>query len=794
LNRSNGLALFWALIICLLLAHTAYLWLKQRIVPNTNILALLPADRRDPVLQQAFVHMIDLAQQQLVVLIGATEWREARRAAGTYRQVIEQHSHLVELKNSTGQGTVADWLVSFQPHRLGLMEPRDEQALRKQPVQFWTDTALGMLYSPFGALALGAWRDDPFGIFAAWARARAQETPVRPRNGWLFVADGQREYVVMPMTLHVPAFSTAGQDALVPVLDQAVQAARSEVSQVEVLQAGIVLHAAVAGAQAHRELSVIGLGSIAGVVLLMWLTFHSLKPVALIFLPIAIGCIGALSVCWFVFDKIHLITLVFGASLIGVAQDYGIYFLCQRAAADSALDSWRLMRRILVPLALTLVTTLIGYMGLLVTPFPGLSQMAIFSVSGLIFAWLTVILCFPALVRVPPTIKIRLPEPLGWPVVGRDRRSSVAASLFIIFAVFGLARLDVKDDVRLLQNSPKNLIDDQLKVSRLLNLPAPGQFYLVRGGTPDLVLQREETLKRRLDRLIEQRSITRYHAISNWVPSAELQTARHNLVERALLKKDGALAALAAKLGEDQIWVEATRERLLASARPFTTDDFFKSPASEPWRYLWIGKVGDAYASIVALSGVGRASLAGLGQAGSGLDGVQWVDRLADISSLLGNYRRYMSWVLMLSYATVYGLLYPRYRSASWRVLAPTALASISTVAFLGLAGQSLQLFHVLALMLLLGIGVDYGIFFQEQGQHRDPVAALAVGLSALSTLLSFGLLGLSTTPALQAFGMTMAIGITAVWLLVPCFRIEQQRGASAGTEASCLSTAKRRR
>ena len=106
--------------------------------------------------------------------------------------------------------------------------------------------------------------------------------------------------------------------------------------------------------------------------------------------------------------------------------------------------------------------------------------------------------------------------------------------------------------------------------------------------------------------------------------------------------------------------------------------------------------------------------------------------------------------------------------AASICCIGPLALA------LLGLAGQSLQLFHVLALMLLLGVGVDYGIFFQEHPGGRDPIAWLAVVLSALSTLLSFGLLSLSKTPALQAFGSTILIGTVTVWLIVPCFGREQ--------------------
>jgi len=99
----------------------------------------------------------------------------------------------------------------------------------------------------------------------------------------------------------------------------------------------------------------------------------------------------------------------------------------------------------------------------------------------------------------------------------------------------------------------------------------------------------------------------------------------------------------------------------------------------------------------------------------------------------------------------------------------PTVVATALTLALLGLLGQPLQLFNVLALMLLLGIGVDYGIFLIE---HRgDGHAWLAVVLGAASTLLSFGLLALSSTPALRAFGLTMLIGTALVWGLSPFFR-----------------------
>ncbi len=778
MSRRIIFAWVWASVVCLLFIHSFYLWLGKGIAPETDILALLPVQDRDPVLQRAFTRMLNSSQQQLIVLVGADDWAHAHRAASAYVDVMARHPAL--LQSADPMTDQRDWLALFQPHRLNLLTPQAEADLRSRPKDYWTDIALAMLYSPFAGLHLGAWRDDPFGLFGHWVQARAQETPVRRRGGQLFVGDEQRVYVVMPYTLGRPAFSIETQQLVMPVLEQARQVAQATGEQVEVVVAGVILHAAAASEQARREISLIGLGSLIGVVALTWVTFHRFYPIALILLSIGIGCLGALSVCWWLFDRIHMLTLVFGASLIGVAEDYGIYFVCNRFAVGEHIDSTQLLRRLLPGLALTLATTVIGYCGLIFAPFPGLRQMAIFSVLGLVFAWLTVVFWFPTLIYsspAKPTFPVRYGASFShWPVWSVKRPMLVPGVLFGIIAVLGLSRLGVDDDIRLLQNSPKNLVDDQVKLSKLLDMPALVQFYLVRGATPEAVLQREERLKQRLDALIAKRVIRGYQAISNWVPSLQTQGMRRQLIERKLLNQDGPLSAVALKIGENNGWVGAMRQHLLTSASTLTPDDLLKTPASEPWRHLWLGQVGGSYASVVTVRGLTKTGLPTLQQAAAGLDGVRWVDQVDEISSVLGRYRRYMAWVVLVSYFTVYCLLYPRYRGATWRVLAPTLLASVTALALLGMTGQSVQLFHILALMLILGIGVDYGIFFQENPIRRPDTEWLAAGLSALSTLLAFGLLGLSKTPALHAFGVTLSIGIATVWLIVPCFRNDGAR------------------
>lgn len=791
MKQRHLFALLWALVVAALLAHAASLWLDRRIVPDTDILALLPAQERDPVLQQAFTHMVESGQQKVIVLVGAADWDQARRAADAYRAVLAPHADLLSFADLPGAATQQDWLALFQKHRVGLMRTQDEAALRSQPPQYWLDAALTRLYSPFAGPQTGTWQDDPFGLFSGWLQARAQETPVRPRDGRLFVEDGERAYVVLPLQLRLPAFSMAAQERVMPLLAQARQAARNAVPEASVLTAGVILHAAAAGKQASGEVSVIGIGSVIGIVLLMWFSFRSIKPIAYILLLIGVGCLGALSVCLLLFERVHLLTLVFGATLIGVAQDYGIYFLCHRLGTDAGTDSSQLLRRLLPSLLLTLVAAMVGYIGLALTPFPGLRQMAVFSVTGLLFAWLTVVCWYPLLIGPASLKNLRLKHSFGanlvrWPVLRPDWRSALTMLALLTVVLFGWSRLGVNDNIRSLQNPPQDLLNQQRQLGKLLDVPTPVQFYLVRGTSAEMVLQREEILKQRLDPLIANKTISGYQAISNWVPSARTQAERRRLVEDKLLAEGAALSAVAAQIGEDASWRQAIRERF-STTPSLSVAAFLHAPVSEPWRHFWLGQVGGEYASIVALRGLSVASLPALQQAGAGLHGVQWVDKVQEISSVLGRYRQYMGWTLLCSYVAVFCLLCLRYRSSAWRVLAPTAAASAITMALLGMAGHQLQLFHLLALMLLLGVGVDYGIFFQERRERHESAAWMTVSLSAASTLLSFGLLGLSKTPALQAFGLTMLLGTALVWLIVPYFRRAQPAPAiAAAMEETC--------
>lgn len=758
LGTPQWLALAWLLVVAAIGWHQWQFWQAPRL--DTDVFALLPQDDKAPVAQRAMRQLGEQGERRVVIMLGAADWRGAQDAAGRFdASLAAAHAGL---RRAGDGGVAAQALDFYRPWRDALLTDAQRADLRDADTATLATQALERLHG----LNTGqptAWLADPLGLWTAWWSQRGGLTAARPRDGLLWVADpdGQRDWAVLLYETEGSAFRFDGDRRWGDALDAAAAAA----GPVTVLRAGVPLHAEAGAAQGNREMNTIGWGSLAAVIALVWWAFRALRPVALIAVSLLVGCAAALSVTVWVFGQVHLLTLVFGASLVGVAEDFGIHYFTSRLASPNTAR-WPLMKHLLPGLALALLTSVLGYLVLAVVPFPGLRQMAVFSSVGLVAAFLTAVCWFPALdrgalrgSRMAGAVAANLAR---WPAL-RGRRLWTLLALFTLLCAWGASRLHANDDLRQLQSSPPELIKEQIEVSRLLQIPSPAQFFVVQGATPEAVLQREEALKDRLRLQGAKADAPTLSAVSDWVPSATRQADNRLLTAQA---EQQVLAKVSQALGEDL-------RRPAFNPAPLELQAWLASPASVATRAQWLGQVDGGYASAVLIRGLAnRAQAEALHALGEQVEGVHWVDRAGDMSGLLGRFRVTMGWLLLVGHVVVWSAMALRYGRSAWRAWLPTALASLGCLAALGWLGEPFQLFNLLALMLLLGMGVDYGIFLLEHQGEDQGHAWLAVLLGALSTGLSFGLLALSATPALHAFGLTLLIGLALVCLLAPLFRL----------------------
>ncbi len=102
------------------------------------------------------------------------------------------------------------------------------------------------------------------------------------------------------------------------------------------------------------------------------------------------------------------------------------------------------------------------------------------------------------------------------------------------------------------------------------------------------------------------------------------------------------------------------------------------------------------------------------------------------------------------------------------RVVTPMMLSTLVTLALLHGAGVALNLFHLIALVLAAGLGLDYGLFLERAS--ADPAAqrrALhAITICATAACVVFAVLGSSPLPVLRSIGITVVLGVASNFVL----------------------------
>ena len=769
--RANRLAAAWALASILLVAATLVLFARGAPL-QTNLLALLPSTERSAAAERAVTAMHDAGANRAVFLVGHADPAAARQAARRFAAALEASGAFRKVQLEIPAVDPRSLLRASLDFRFGLLADADRLALKqgKFDADQWLTKRLNdpLRFGSVGGLAL-----DPFGFFDRYVASLPYRNLRLELDDGLLVArsdSGAGLHVLVSAELPGSAYADSVQ---APVIAALAQAQDQLGAGVELLRTGAVFFAADARSAAQREVDLIGLGSVAGIVLLLLAVFRSLRPMLLGLLTVCIGLAAGVVVTVLVHGELHLLTLVFGASLIGEAIDYSIQYFGAYAGAGPGWDPQRGMRLVRPGLTLALLTSLLGYGALLLLPFPAVKQIALFALTGLAAAYLSVILLLPALLRRPYSRNLSgVTAPIArfidaWRARVSPRAGLVLALAFLVVLAPGWLHLKRDDDVRSLSNRSPSLLQQEARIRALTGFEIGTQFLLVEGDSAENVLRREEQLVARLQELAAKGELSHYQAISSFVPSAARQTENRSLVGERVLADGAQLERALDRAGlRKGIAPELERAYRASEGRLLEPQAWLASPAAAPFRQLWLGKTESGYASVVVPFGVRNATA--LAEAAHAVEGVACLDKAASVSRLFREYRNSFSYGLAAAVLVVLCVLARRY---GWRggaaVLLPTLLGIAAALGLSGYSGVPMTLFSIMALMLVLGVGVNYAIFLVE-GRGREGTAFLAVLLSAATTVLSFGLLAFSGTPALAQFGRMLVAGIGVAVLLAP--------------------------
>uniref|UniRef100_Q0HQE0 Membrane transport protein MMPL domain-containing protein n=1 Tax=Shewanella sp. (strain MR-7) TaxID=60481 RepID=Q0HQE0_SHESR len=796
----------FAIWLCLMLAAslwTLQLWQNGAKV-QSDILAMLPHLQQDALTARALEQVEStLADQVYLALIAEDEPQAIAAATLLMEQLKTQHTAFTDIRSADLQ--MGEALGQFYfPYRFKLLTPEQTNALSHDGLEHLIASATQQLYNAFSYANSQLLTQDPLLLFPDNLLALAPSSKLSASQGILLAhpqsvdtqkgVDNSEGVAAIVMAKGTDsAFNPNAQLRQQAALTQALNAVSAQYASVKVLQAGALFHAIEATNTAKSEISVLGLASLLGVVLLVWLAFRSVMPLLLAMVTIGSGLLLAVTFTLSVFGELHLLTLVFGTSLIGIAIDYSFHFYCERLS-DNKRSAQATVAYIFPTVSLAFITSALAYVGIGLAPFPGMQQVAIFCASGLLGAYLTLVLAYPLLAgsKLPSGERpLTLAQAYLAKLTGFSNKlvSPWGLSLFALMlagvCLLGISKLNVDDDIRHLQQSPASVTEPEDKLRKLLSGGTDNQFLLVRAPSEEALLQRLEALSPQLDAAIKQQELGNYVSLSRYLPSKQKQDVAYQLQGKIYQSQ---LTTVLNSIGLDVgLALELSAAYLAAKDSYITPTHFFELGLGKQLAPLWLAPLelappeqstesetssdntnlgNDSHGAIVLLGGI--EDIAALKARFAEVPQVQLIDKVADISTVMGHYR--LLTLKLLGLALVIALLLFSLSFGVKRaalVVAVPALSALLTLAILGLVGSPLSLFHALALILVFGIGIDYSLFFASAAQHGKAVM-MAVFMSACSTLLAFGLLAFSQTQAIHYFGLTLSLGIGFTFVLSP--------------------------
>ncbi|MBV1795607.1 MMPL family transporter [Siccirubricoccus sp. G192] len=619
------------------------------------------------------------------------------------------------------------------------------------------EALLRQLGSSMAPLAVQFGLADPPGAFLAMLRGWAGSSSVRVVEGAWFAAGQDRALLLARSRaggMDIPA-----QEAATAAIQAAFLAASP--GPARLLVAGPAVFARDAARAIRGDVERIALLSTGLVALLLWWRFRSALVLAAIAVPVVLSIAAAALVVQLGYGALHGVALGFGITMLGVSLDYPVLMIGHRKAGEPAMAT---RARIGPAFVLAVITATLGLAAMVFSGFPGLSQLGVFSAAGLAAAALATWWLLPRLVVAAELAPVSAGNPAWLAPVEGLRRWRLLGLLPVLAAALYLAARggpDWEGDLQSLSPVPaaSRALDAELRAQ--LGAPEVTQLLVIQGADAEAVLRRQEELWPVLERLRAAGALAGAELAARLLPSIATQEAR-----RAALPAPGELARRLAAAGAGLPFrpdAFAPFLQAVAASRdlpPLRPENLAGTPLGARLEPLLFQREGRWHGP-VALRGVHDA--AAIRAALDGREGVVYVDMRQELGGILARYTaqawHWLGWTGLLVLAVLAAGLRDAGRVV--RVLGSVVAALLVAVAVLTLAGARLSLLHLVALQLVAGIGLDYGLFFSRpllDAEERARTLRTLVTCNAM-TLLTFGLLAACQTPLLRDIGWTVAIG-----------------------------------
>lgn len=596
-------------------------------------------------------------------------------------------------------------LKVYEKYNENFLAPNTAKAIEKKDYESVVNNAYERLYAPLGMMLVPL-NEDPFLLFTDYIKSlgSAESDIIEPdgKSYKILSLEANKDIALSPNLLNKKVKN------LVKI--------QSELSgkSANIYLTGTPIHSFYASSRSMVEINIISALSLIFIIGLCYFYFRNLKLIIPIIGSLGLGILSGYMACSLIFSTIHVLTFVFSTTLIGICIDYSFHYFIERD-----------LNKIFKSLTISMLTTISAFSIFLFSGVELLKQIAVYTITGLLTVYLIVVLFYPLL-----NITVNTNKHWGFEISHKFKKIFVLA--VVLVSVLGFVSLKFNDDIRNLYVPSKKLLKAEKLFNKITGENKKVTFAVVNGDNIQDILEKEENITDKLDDID-------YQCLSKYVPSIKKQkqnfTLRHDLYKNTL-------SDYAEFLSPQE------KKKLLAQSAPKDFVDYSQLSISKEFLL-------NDNSSIIVLSDFDNPELIKN-------NGARYIDVTSDISNKIKGCRKVCLKLLAPIFLLLFAFLSCIYKPKNaLKIITPSIIAAIFSIGLVAITGQEINLFHILAIFLIIGFGLDYSVFRAS----RIKSSSDAVLLSCMTTIFSFLLLSFTGFKLISSLGFILSAGLAVSYL-----------------------------
>ena len=474
-QNKHYLAIFLTFHLLVILAFAVTFFINpKRMGIDANLMNMLPASFEQKAITKADEMLTGDRTNHVYILVANEDFDSARETAvKVYDELnLKYASKFKNLTLYSDLAATGDIIDFFYKYRWNMLDEKTANAILNGGEENFAENALIQIFSGWNLTGLDTLETDPFmltefGMNRFLQNIQQSGTAMSVKDGVLASHLNDLWYVMISIDLSEEGAQLASKEnGVVKIYEVCGQ---YEKDGTRFIYQGTPYHSYKNSTEASSEITIISAVSMLAVIIILFLVFKNPIPIVTSLATILISILTAILSSLTIFGKIHILTLVFGTSLIGSCIDYSLHFFINWKANTELHSGKEIRRTMLRGLSLSLVSTVLCFAILLFAPYTLLKQMATFSIFGLVSSFLTVICMFPLIPipkeseRVIRSLKLlRTPSWYNKKIVGRIVVSVLFAVPIILFAVF-FKNTGIENDLNKLYSMEGRQLADEIE-------------------------------------------------------------------------------------------------------------------------------------------------------------------------------------------------------------------------------------------------------------------------------------------------------------------------------------------